>query len=148
MLVTAVSAKTNDGGFIAIAVSKLGGARVPACVIEGGATPGGALVTAVVEVFPIVTAIDEDSRYWPATAPTTEGDKGSCGVDSTPGKARVEGVGVVGEVIIALTKHIVNLSDGGRHTQGGTGAGRKRTPVLAVNWSFDTRVEVGGTKGV
>ena len=148
MLIASISTKAYNGGFIAIAVSKLGGARVPACVIESGGTPGGALVTAVVEVFPIVTAIDEDSCCWPATALTTEGDKISCGVDSATGKARVQGVSVVGEVIIALTKHIVNLSDRGRHTQGGTGAGRKRAPVLAVNWSFDTRVEVGGTEGV
>ncbi|MDB4530379.1 hypothetical protein N9187_05755, partial [Akkermansiaceae bacterium] len=71
MLIASISTKAYNGGFITITVSKLGRSRVPVCVIEGGSAPAGALIAAIVEVFPIVTAIDEDRCCRSTVATTT-----------------------------------------------------------------------------
>ena len=51
-LVVRIGPKGDDGGFVAVAVAQFGGAALPGGIIKSSGAPGGALVGAVVEIFP------------------------------------------------------------------------------------------------
>ena len=102
------------------------------------------MVGTVVEVTPSVAAFNiAGGGGAPASTAVTQGRQGSRGINSSADKAWVEGVCVVGEVIVTISEDVVDFVYGGRGDEGGAGAGRDGAAMLTVGRCGKIRVEVG-----